>query len=88
MREPDQDGRRNGTRSRSLKSRFGSFALNRPLLRDLPFETQVFKRYLRTEKALENAIIESYLQGVSTRKIQDVIYIWVLRRYQPHTFPE
>ena len=64
---------RNGTRSRSLKSRYGSLILKKPLLRDLPFETQVFERYSRTEKALENAIIESYLQGVSTRKIQDVI---------------
>ncbi|MDH7511234.1 MAG: IS256 family transposase [Methanolinea sp.] len=64
---------RNGTRSRSLKSRYGSLSLDKPLLRDIPFKTQVFERYSRVEKALENAIIESYLQGVSTRKIQDVI---------------
>ena len=42
-------------------------------MRDIPFNTQVFERYSRTEKALENAIIESYLHGVSTRKIEDVI---------------
>jgi putative transposase len=64
---------RNGTRSRTLKSRYGPLELNKPLLRDIPFQTQVFERYSRTEKALENAIIESYLQGVSTRKIQNVI---------------
>jgi putative transposase len=64
---------RNGTKSRSLKTRYGPLALNKPLLRDIPFQTQVFERYSRTEKALENAIIESYLQGVSTRKVQDVI---------------
>lgn len=64
---------RNGTRSRSLKTRYGSVSLDKPLLRDIPFETQVFERYSRVEKALENAIIESYLQGVSTRKIQNVI---------------
>jgi len=64
---------RNGTRSRSLKSRYGSLSLDKPLLRDISFETQVFERYSRVEKALENAIIESYLQGVSTRKIQRVI---------------
>lgn len=64
---------RNGTRTRSLKSRYGSLALNKPLLRGIPFQTQVFERYSRTEKALENAIVESYLQGVSTRKVQEVI---------------
>jgi transposase-like protein len=37
------------------------------------FETKVFDRYSRTEKALVNAIIESYLQGVSTRNIENVI---------------
>jgi len=33
----------------------------------------VFERYSRVEKVPENTIIESYLQGVSTRKIQNVI---------------
>jgi putative transposase len=64
---------RNGTRSRSLKSRYGPLDLDKPLLRDISFRTQVFEKYSRIEKALENAIIESYLQGVSTRKIEDVI---------------
>ena len=52
---------RNGTRSRSLKSRHGLLSLDKPLLRDISFKTQVFERYSRVEKALENAIIESYL---------------------------
>ncbi len=45
----------------------------KPLLRDILFKTQVFKQFSRVEKALENAIIELYFQGVSTRKIQNVI---------------
>jgi putative transposase len=64
---------RNGTRSRSLKSRYGPLDLNKPLLRDISFRTQVFEKYSRIEKALEIAIIEPYLQGVSTRKIEEVI---------------
>jgi len=32
-----------------------------------PFGTQIFGRYARVEKALVNAIAESYLQGVSIR---------------------
>ena len=57
----------------TLKTRHGKLTLNKPELRDISFTTQVFERYSRVEKALENAIIESYLQGVSTRKIQDIV---------------
>jgi transposase-like protein len=64
---------RNGYRSRSLKTRFGELSLLKPQLREIPFETRVFERYSRTEKALVNAIIESYLQGVSTRNVETVI---------------
>ena len=64
---------RNGYRSRSLKTRFGDISLQKPQLREIPFETNVFERYSRTEKALVNAIIESYLQGVSTRNVENVI---------------
>lgn len=42
-------------------------------MRDIPFKTQVFERYSRIEKALKNAIIESYLQRVSTQEIEDVV---------------
>ena len=42
-------------------------------MRDIAFKTQAFERYSRVEKALENAILEPYLQRVSTRKIQNVI---------------
>ena len=42
-------------------------------MREIPFKTKVFVRYSRTEKALVNAIVESYLQGVSTRKIEAVV---------------
>jgi transposase-like protein len=64
---------RNGQRKRTLKTRHGELTLDKPQLRDTPFQTKVFERYSRTEKALENAILESYLQGVSTRKIQEVV---------------
>ena len=64
---------RNGHRKRTLKTRHGEITLNKPQLRDVPFQTQVFERYSRTEKALENAILESYLQGVSTRKVKEIV---------------
>ena len=72
-RSSDRRAHRNGYRSRSLKTRYGELNLLKPQLREVPFETTVFKRYSRTEKALVNAIVESYLQGVSTRKLEAVI---------------
>ena len=64
---------RNGYRSRSLKTRYGELILQKPQVREIPFETNVFERYSRTEKVLVNAIIESYPQGVSTRNVEKVI---------------
>jgi len=64
---------RNGYKERSLKTRIGELKLRKPQFRDKSFETKVFDRYSRVEKALINAIIESYLQGVSTRRVKDIV---------------
>jgi putative transposase len=72
-RSSSRKAHRNGYRNRFLTTRYGELELSKPLLREFPFETQVFGRYSRTEKALLNAVVESYLQGVSTRRVQDVV---------------
>ena len=54
-------------------TRFGDISLKKPQFREKPFETQIFGKYARVEKALVNAIAESYLQGVSTCKVQTII---------------
>jgi putative transposase len=64
---------RNGYKERSLKTRVGKLKLKKPQFREISFETKVFDRYSRVEKALINAVIESYLQGVSTRRVQDIV---------------
>lgn len=64
---------RNGYKDRSLKTRYGELTLRKPQFREFPFETQIFDRYSRVEKALVNAIAESYLQGVSTRRVQEIV---------------
>jgi transposase-like protein len=64
---------RNGYKRRTLKTRVGELALSKPQLRGASFETCVFDKYSRVEKALINAIAESYLQGVSTRKVQAIV---------------
>jgi len=65
--------RRNGIRKRSLKTVHGEVILDKPQFREVPFRTEVFDRYSRVERSLRVAIAESYLQGVSTRKVQDVV---------------
>jgi len=64
---------RNGSRKRTLKTRVGELVLDKPQLREIPFETKVFDRYSRVEKSLLVAIAESYIQGVSTRRIQSIV---------------
>ncbi|BAI60985.1 putative transposase for insertion sequence element [Methanocella paludicola SANAE] len=65
--------RRNGYKSRGLVTRYGKVELEKPQLREVPFETCLFDRYSRAEKAVVNVISESYLQGVSTRKMRKVL---------------
>ena len=64
---------RNGYKPRTLNTVNGTLSLSKPQLRGQPFETQVFDRYSRVEKSLQLAVIESYLQGMSTRNVTDII---------------
>jgi transposase-like protein len=73
QRIESRNAHRNGYKERSLKTRIGDITLRKPQFREYPFETKVFDRYSRVEKALINAVIESYIQGVSTRKVQDIV---------------
>lgn len=63
---------RNGSRKRKLKTRVGEIELSVPRLRALAFQTMIFERYRRMEISLEEALIEMYLLGLSTRKITDI----------------
>jgi len=72
-RSETRKAHRTGYKERSLKTRYGSTTLRKPQFREFPFETQVFGHYARVEKSLVNAIVESYLQGVSTRRVQKIV---------------
>ena len=63
---------RNGTRPRSLKTIHGEIELDKPQFRGFPFKTKVFERYSRVEESVRIAVAESYLEGVSTRKVERV----------------
>ena len=63
---------RNGTRPRLLKTIHGEIELDKPQIREFPFKTEVFERFSRVEKSVRVAVAESYLEGVSTRKVEKV----------------
>lgn len=71
-RTEGRQGYRNGYKPRTLKTRVGRVELAVPQDREGWFHTQLFARYQRNEKALVLALQESYLQGVSTRKMKKV----------------
>ena len=51
---------RNGYKPRTLKTKYGELELLKPQFREFPFETQVFEKYSRVEKAILAAVSESY----------------------------
>src|SRR5206468_368240 len=63
---------RNGYRPRTLHTRVGTLTLLVPQDREGTFQTALFARYQRSEKALVLALMEMYLEGVSTRKVQEI----------------
>jgi transposase-like protein len=67
-------GHRNGTKPRSLNTRAGTLDLRVPQTRGCePYHPSMFARWQRSERALLVACAEMYFQGVSTRKVQDVL---------------
>jgi len=62
-------GWRNGYKPRTLKTRIGGLELMVPKDRDGEFQTELFERYQRSEKAFVAALLQMYVEGVSTRKV-------------------
>lgn len=71
-RGASRKGHRNGYKPRTLKTRVGKLELLVPQDREGTFSTELFARYQRNEKALMLALMEMYVEGVSTRKVKEV----------------
>ncbi len=65
-------GYRNGSYERTLTTRVGSLNLEVPRDRDGTFQTDLFQRYQRSEKALVTTLMQMVIEGVSTRRIKDI----------------
>lgn len=71
-RSASRDAYRSGHYKRKLVTTSGEIELEVPKLRGATFQTAVIERYRRRETSVEEAMIEMYLAGVSTRRIEDV----------------
>ena len=71
-RTAGREAYRSGHYKRKLTTTSGQIELDVPKLRGATFQTAVIERYRRRETSVEEAIIEMYLAGVSTRRIEDV----------------
>ena len=72
-RTPYRRGERNGHYTRSLITPVGKIEqLRVPRDREGTFLTEVFERYKRMTGEVEEAVLEMYLQGVSTRKVEAI----------------
>ena len=63
---------RAGHYDRSLTAKAGRLALKVPKLKGAVFESAVTERYRRREESVEEALIDMYLAGVSTRQVDDI----------------
>ena len=68
----DRRGYRNGSYERELTTRIGSLKLEVPRDRDGTFQTKLFERYQRSEKALVTTLMQMVLQGISTRRVKKI----------------
>lgn len=72
-RTDTRNGHRNGSYSRQLNTRVGTITLKVCRDRAGKFQTSLFDRYQRSEKALLVSLMEMYINGVSTRKITNIV---------------
>jgi transposase-like protein len=71
-RTEDRTGYRNGSYQRKLTTRVGTIELEVPRDRSGTFQTALFQRYQRSEKALVLALMQMVVQGVSTRRVKNI----------------
>ena len=71
-RTDERQAYRSGHYKRRLVVSAGEVELSVPKLRGATFTTQIIERYRRRESSVEEAMMEMYLAGVSTRRIEDV----------------
>jgi putative transposase len=70
---PDRMGHANGFKPKTVKTRLGEIDFAIPQVREGGFYPQALEKGLRSERALNLAMAEMYVQGVSTRKVTAIV---------------
>jgi putative transposase len=66
-------GYANGFKPKTLETRLGSITVQVPQTRGVDFYPSALEKGVRSERALKLAVAEMYVQGVSTRKVTEVM---------------
>jgi transposase-like protein len=73
-RSEERKGYANGFKNKTVQTRTGSIDLNVPQVRgDISFYPSAIEKGLRSERAINLAICQMYIQGVSTRKVDPIM---------------
>src|SRR5918998_1182842 len=72
-RTPDRTGQRNGEREREWDTRVGTIELKVPRVRDGGYFPSLLDPRRRAERALVAVVQEAYVQGVSTRRVDELV---------------
>jgi putative transposase len=72
-RTDERQNYRNGHRTRLLSTKAGDLELKIPKLRSGSFFPEILERRRRIDRALFAVVMEAYVHGVSTRKVDDLV---------------
>jgi putative transposase len=72
-RSDDRTNLRNGHRARALSTKAGNLELKIPKLREGSFFPSLLERRRCIDRALFAVVMEAYVHGVSTRKVDDLV---------------
>ena len=73
QRTERRKGYANGFKPKTLDTRLGAITFQVPQTRGVEFYPSALEKGIRSERALKLAIAEMYVQGVSTRKVTEVM---------------
>ena len=87
-RSGERKAYRAGHYERDLTVKAGKMSLKVPKLKGAVFESAVIERYRRREESVEEALIDMYLAGVSTRQVDDISRLLWGERMPPQTLSD
>ena len=87
-RTGDRKAYRVGHYERDLTVKAGTVTLRVPKLKGALFGSAVIERYRRREQSVEEALIDMYLAGVSTRQVDDISRLLWGERMPPQTLSD